>query len=502
MSRNRKKNKNKKNKNPNPYMTSTVEKTMENISAINKSLVHVPTTPVKPITPVDPATKYLYTWTRCSHIRDEVNIANGKIYASGSRAMGDKLKETESPYIAKQVSIFLDGLSWGPITKILVDITNTNLSPLVKGINYINWPDFSTISNDRYVTLLHDTINLLNAGYEIEVGCIGAHGRTGTFIAGLIALTEGLDAVSSIKATRDRLCTHAIETKSQENMIYALCGEPLLPVPTYTAKNIYYNKYNQDYDDMFDSGSWYVPNNSKFLYEDIEELWDFENGETINILYFGKDIALEDLEEKDFLYDVKKNTFVVMTDTGEYISLDQFNRYMDVVGEVPWWIEEVNETLNINPLKKDTSPLMTFTPETKVITKDGPIKLNWIITTDFIWDEELETEVLFTEDDRIITREMYKHIIKLPSNKNEFLEYRVSDEEFDSDNILNTVIDLDTHIKTKYGSMQLRAILPSDFIWNAKKQRYEIYTIDGRIITGKEYLIIVGNSAKNQFLGS
>ena len=516
MARNRRKknkNKNKLNKNANPY-TSTVEKDMVNIDPPNKT----PTTgndTQKAFPVVYSGTKgyttptpyvysgSIYTWTRCSHVHDEVKIANGKIYASGSRATGDKIKDTGEFHIPKQVSIYLDGLSWKPITGIIVDKSNVDLSPLARGLNYVNWPDMSTIPAPKYTTLLHDTITLLNTGYIVEIGCIGAHGRTGTLIAGLIALTEGLDATASIKATRTRLCEHAIETRSQENMIYALCGEPLLPVPTYTYKSTYYSPYNKTndyYDDMFDSGIWYNPAQTSYSKKGIEDLWDFDNGELITITYYGKDVPLEQFSDSDFVYNVDQNNFVIMTDSGKYINIEQFDRYMDAITEVPWWIKEMNEVLDINPLVTDTSSPVSFTPETKVKTTDGLIKLNWIIAKDFTWDEELNTDVLFTENDQIITREMYKKIVNIPYSE-EFIDYRVSDEEFENlpPNIPN--ITLKTQVQIKNGIIPLSAVLPSDFTWNQDKLRYELYTADKRIITGKEYLIIKGDTPRTQFLG-
>ena len=52
----------------------------------------------------------------------------------------------------------------------------------------------------------------------IEIGCVGAHGRTGTFMA-LVLVESGYTADEAIKIVRKDYCKHAIETVKQEEMI-------------------------------------------------------------------------------------------------------------------------------------------------------------------------------------------------------------------------------------------------------------------------------------------
>lgn len=54
----------------------------------------------------------------------------------------------------------------------------------------------------------------LNMGKKIHVGCIGGHGRTGTFLAALVSLYEDLTD-DPIAYVRKEHCKKAVESKSQ-----------------------------------------------------------------------------------------------------------------------------------------------------------------------------------------------------------------------------------------------------------------------------------------------
>lgn len=54
----------------------------------------------------------------------------------------------------------------------------------------------------------------LDDGKKIHVGCIGGHGRTGTFLAALVSLYEDLTD-DPIKWVRENHCKKAVESKSQ-----------------------------------------------------------------------------------------------------------------------------------------------------------------------------------------------------------------------------------------------------------------------------------------------
>lgn len=75
---------------------------------------------------------------------------------------------------------------------------------------------------------LERVIEELADGRKILAFCVGSHGRTGTFLASLIALLEDeLETPDPIKAARERHCGKAVETFAQAEAIFALRGAPL-----------------------------------------------------------------------------------------------------------------------------------------------------------------------------------------------------------------------------------------------------------------------------------
>ncbi|KKR48751.1 MAG: hypothetical protein UT86_C0003G0080 [Candidatus Magasanikbacteria bacterium GW2011_GWC2_40_17] len=90
------------------------------------------------------------------------------------------------------------------------------------------WPDFSPPPDGFEEFLLDKVIPLLQAGKKVMVYCIGSHGRTGTFLASLIALLENREQTPDpISAARKRHCHKSVETLEQAEAIFALRGEDL-----------------------------------------------------------------------------------------------------------------------------------------------------------------------------------------------------------------------------------------------------------------------------------
>lgn len=68
----------------------------------------------------------------------------------------------------------------------------------------------------------------LRAGRCLLAFCVGGHGRTGTFLASLIALLESREETPDpILAVRKRHCERAVESRAQAEAIFALRGEAL-----------------------------------------------------------------------------------------------------------------------------------------------------------------------------------------------------------------------------------------------------------------------------------
>jgi len=104
------------------------------------------------------------------------------------------------------------------------------------------WPDQSVPRNIH--KLLDATMWLLSeirAGKRVEIGCYGAHGRTGTMIACLL-VAQGMPAGKAVKWVREKHCEDAIENLSQARFIGRFSrllktgSLPPVPSPTWIAQ--------------------------------------------------------------------------------------------------------------------------------------------------------------------------------------------------------------------------------------------------------------------------
>ncbi len=90
---------------------------------------------------------------------------------------------------------------------------------------WVEWPDRGIIPvevAERLVTFIRDQ---LKAGKVIDVGCAGAHGRTGTLLAMLLIDEEGLSPLQAIKQVRKRHCQKAIESEAQVKALFGYGGK-------------------------------------------------------------------------------------------------------------------------------------------------------------------------------------------------------------------------------------------------------------------------------------
>lgn len=152
-------------------------------------------------------------WTpshSCKHNMSPFTLPSGSVvYASAWR---------DVPYgrTAPDVGVYFDP-SWFP----------------ADGFAYaVGWQDFGlpTITDSDVVRTAQAVLNHLAYGETVEVGCIGAHGRTGTFLA-LLTLMDSENTATrfghkrAITYVRDNHCYSAIETESQERWIRRISGK-------------------------------------------------------------------------------------------------------------------------------------------------------------------------------------------------------------------------------------------------------------------------------------
>lgn len=169
-------------------------------------------------------TTYQMPTVTCRHHLDPLPLPDGKkLYLSASRdARGDKSKGAKDP----TSGVYLDS-SWQSITG-----TNflTNTGMLDGGskyrVTFVRWPDMRAIDHETLDVLLSFMHTELEQGHTLEIGCIGGHGRTGTLAASVLIGLYDMAATDAIDYVRKNHCKKAIESTSQEKMLYELSKMP------------------------------------------------------------------------------------------------------------------------------------------------------------------------------------------------------------------------------------------------------------------------------------
>lgn len=160
----------------------------------------------------------LATYVSCRHKGRELEFPNGKkIYGSSCHA---KAPEGYKP----DFGIYLDSCWFSEQTCLGLALP---------------WQDMGLPKLDRDLvdTALVLAQSLVDKGDVVEVGCVGGHGRTGTFLA-LVAMRNGVETPEeAITYVREHYCEKAIESDTQEWYIKAWYAEDHgLPIPEKPVK--------------------------------------------------------------------------------------------------------------------------------------------------------------------------------------------------------------------------------------------------------------------------
>lgn len=149
---------------------------------------------------------------KCCHEQTKVKVGDYIVWCSGTNA-----KTRKKPDLA----VFLD-IGWiHRVTQVMSTGTSSGLSlgtanhPMV----YVDWPDMNVINLDLYSKLVDYIVSEMQHGKQVEIGCVGGHGRTGTLLAGLLVKVEHLTGDEAIKKVKVNYCGKAIETGSQKKLI-------------------------------------------------------------------------------------------------------------------------------------------------------------------------------------------------------------------------------------------------------------------------------------------
>ena len=165
--------------------------------------------------PQNPKTKarYVAPVRSCAHNRTPFSFNEHTIYLSGS---SDRQTPVQGP--DPTVAIYLD------VTWLRGKVLSNGGMKKPEGephIIYLNWPDYGVVEVQRLMCIARWALEQLEAGHTLEVGCVGGHGRTGTFVAGMMVVT-GFHPDDAIKEVRTNYCPNAVESKPQEKLLQEL----------------------------------------------------------------------------------------------------------------------------------------------------------------------------------------------------------------------------------------------------------------------------------------
>lgn len=157
------------------------------------------------------------------HNATKVHLPSGEVTVQATSACYQYDRETPD------FGLYLDG-SWKPDGLAIM----------------LPWRDYGlpAVSNGFADYAIKEAYSWAVAGAVVEVGCIGAHGRTGVVLACMAVLDDaemtGPEAVTFIRAM---YCPHAIETREQEWWVERFHAEHHgLPVPEMPKPPVYVPK--------------------------------------------------------------------------------------------------------------------------------------------------------------------------------------------------------------------------------------------------------------------
>ena len=167
-------------------------------------------------------TKAAYTSHYCGHWMDEFKLNDpdeSTVYLS-ARGTSSKDKNKEIPTYGCYMDQGWQSTNSIWLTPNAPDDNDNNLFDIEDIPSmYVKWTDMGALPLKEYSQVIVWCMSrIMEEGAKLEIGCYGAHGRTGTLLAGLLVY-NGMDGHEAIKEVQKTYCGRAIESQSQEDLI-------------------------------------------------------------------------------------------------------------------------------------------------------------------------------------------------------------------------------------------------------------------------------------------
>ncbi|QIG76971.1 tyrosine phosphatase domain-containing protein [Rhizobium phage RHph_Y1_11] len=141
----------------------------------------------------------------------------------GGYDFGEKCYKTH-PHLKLGTGVLVGASCYNPIVNDASAYIGFDGVPTIPAYDFTTQPARHSITHkiqdmhapdkpEEFVKLVGWTVNQLKDGKTIHCGCIGGHGRTGTFIAAVVK--EILGEEDAIEWTRSHYCKRAVESKEQ-----------------------------------------------------------------------------------------------------------------------------------------------------------------------------------------------------------------------------------------------------------------------------------------------
>ena len=179
-----------------------------------------------------------YSSPKCSHFRQKIELQDGlHCYASASRDQPKDWRDDRDNApgaFTPDLGIYFHTYGWEPRGMARAAITPYGMdnpfpdtegagTPLARPMLLVEWHDYSE-PEEIWLEVAQYALEQIQAGKNVDFGCFGGHGRTGTALATILIL-QGVTVGLAMKNIRDQYCEEAIESQSQVDWLAKLSDD-------------------------------------------------------------------------------------------------------------------------------------------------------------------------------------------------------------------------------------------------------------------------------------